>query len=100
MSGSANSLADLNTLDILANLNNITNDFVARNAREDISEVALAYVDISVADTACQNLDQNLALGGTLQLNILEVEATIRAGKDGGLEGLRNGAHGCYERSE
>jgi hypothetical protein len=66
------SVADLEPGDLLANLDDITDQFVARHTREHVAKVALRNSMIREANSACQDLDENLTGTWVLEVNLFE----------------------------
>lgn len=94
--GASDSLADGEILDPVTNLDDIPDDFVTRHAGEEvIALTARCKGRISEADAAGKDLDEDLAGGGLLELNVLELEGPVGFAEDNGLVGFwQLGGHG------
>lgn len=90
----AHALADGEVLDVGAELDNVTDDFVARRAREDVAKVAFADLHVRPADAAGEDLDEDLVGGRVLQGHILEGEGGVGCREDDGFVGF--GERGCH----
>lgn len=74
MPGAANALSNRQACHSLANLNNIAHHFMAGHAGEDGPKVTLSEGNIGVADAAGEDLDENLARAGALELYVDELQ--------------------------
>lgn len=70
MPGSTNTISDLEPGNILTDCNDISYKFVSGYAGKDIAHVALRGGDIGEADTAGEDLDEDLALFGVFEFDV------------------------------
>ncbi|KAI6760626.1 hypothetical protein HG530_009486 [Fusarium avenaceum] len=91
--GSTNAVAVLEVGNTLTNLNYVADDFMARNSRENVAHVASADSYVRETDTAGEDFDENLAIGGVLEGHVAELPGGIGLVEDAGLVGLGKGRH-------
>ena len=91
--GAADALAELEVGHAGAELDDVADDLVARDAREHVAHAARRGGDVRVADAAGEDLDEDLAGRGVLQLDVLEGEGPVGLAHHDGLVRLREGGH-------
>lgn len=88
-----NTISILETRHALADLDDVADNLVAGDSGEDITHVAGCDAYIGEADTAGEDLDEDLASGGLLEGDLLEGEGGIGLFEDAGLVGFGEGRH-------
>ena len=80
--GPADALANGELRDVLAQLDDVADDLVARHAREYVAHVAARHAHVREAHAAGLDLDEHLVALGVLELHVLQLEAAVDAGQD------------------
>jgi hypothetical protein len=93
MPRSTNAVAVLEVGNTLTNLNYVAYDFMARNSRENVAHVAACSAYVGEADTAGEDFDENLAIGGVFEGHVAELPGGIGLVEDAGLVSLGKGRH-------
>lgn len=91
MPRSTNPLTLLDTGDSLANSNYVSDHLMTGDSRPGVSQESLSEELISVADTAGQCLDEDLAGSGQLEVDVLQNQLGSLVIKDSGSKGLGKG---------
>jgi hypothetical protein len=91
--GSTNAVAVLEVGNTLTNFNYIADDFMARNSRENVAHVAASGGYVREADTAGEDLDEDLAIRGVFEGHVAEFPGGIGLIEDAGLVSLRKRRH-------
>lgn len=98
MPGGSDALSSRENTDALTDSDDVANRLMPRHAREHISKMALLQETVGVTDAARENLDQDLAWTGLLELDfsdsqfgtlVLEERGLVSRGK-GHSRGERN----------
>lgn len=86
--GAADALAGAKGLDAVADGHNVADNLVARGAGEDVAHLTGGNGNVGEADTAGEDLDEDLAGGGLLHLDVLELKVGALFADDDGLVSL------------
>lgn len=87
----SDSVSLLDASHTLADSNNVSNDLMSRNNWPAVGEAAGLYDCICMADTTCQNLDEDLSRAWALEGQLLNLEWRILLFYHDRLEGLGEG---------